>query len=276
MSGASPGKRPVWISAAIRMSSSMRRFSRLSSSRRTFSIFAAATLASAVSTRRSSSVKAWACWILSTYTRPITESLPSPAALTHRGAHIAVRMPEARIESSLRKRASSSTFGSSSETRSSITRRAIERLTRVSTSPLWRERPALMCGTPPSSSRIAPRSAVTASSSSSSTRSNSSPSGRCTTSSLAALLRIASTRFCRCSSAASIAGRVLIAESSRTEKTRVPSGSRSSSSSPPSSAKKVSVCSPSVITSPGRSRCHSRTGSPFSSVPFLLLRSLTQ
>ena len=59
--GASRGSRPVWISAAIRMSSSRRRFSRLSSSRRAFSILAAATLASAVSTRRSSSSKEWAC-----------------------------------------------------------------------------------------------------------------------------------------------------------------------------------------------------------------------
>jgi hypothetical protein len=42
---------------------------------------------------------------------------------------------------------------------------------------------------------------------------------------------MASTRFWRCSSPGSIAGRVLIADSSRTEKTRVPSGSRSSSSS---------------------------------------------
>ena len=73
-----------------------------------------------------------------------------------------------------------------------------------------------------------------------------------------------------------MAGRVLIAESSRTEKTRVPSGSRSSSSSSSASAQKVRVCSPRVITSPGRSRRQSRTGSPFSSVPFLLLRSLTQ
>ena len=186
-------------------------------------------------------------------------------------------MPEARIESSLLKRTSSSTFGSSSETRSSIARRAIERLTRVSGSPL-REREALITGAggPPSRSRIAPRSAATASSSRSSTSSNSSSSGRWTTSSLAALLRIASTRFWRCSSAGSIAGRVLIADSSRTEKTRVPSGSRSSSSSPAASAQKVSVCSPRVITSPGRRRRQSRTGSPFSSVPFLLLRSLTQ
>ena len=75
---------------------------------------------------------------------------------------------------------------------------------------------------------------------------------------------------------ASAAGRAVIADSSRIEKTRVPSGSRSSSSSSTGSAQKVSVCSPSVITSPGRSRRASRTGSPFSSVPFLLRRSLTQ
>ena len=100
--------------------------------------------------------------------------------------------------------------------------------------------------------------------------------GWCTISSLAALLRMPSTRFWRCSSVGSMAGRVLIAESSFTEKTRVPSGSRSSSSGSAASTQKVRVCSPSVITSPGRRRRQSRTGSPFSSVPFLLLRSATQ
>ena len=49
------------VAAAIRMSSSMCRFSMLSSRSLTFSILAAATLARAVRTRRSSSVKAWAC-----------------------------------------------------------------------------------------------------------------------------------------------------------------------------------------------------------------------
>jgi hypothetical protein len=106
--------------------------------------------------------------------------------------------------------------------------------------------------------------------------SNRRSSGWCTTSSLAALLRIPRTRFCRWSSPGSMAGRVLMADSSRTEKTRVPSGSRSSSSSAPASAQNVSVCSPRVMTSPGRRRRHSRTGSPFSNVPFLLLRSPTQ
>ncbi len=99
--------------------------------------------------------------------------------------------------------------------------------------------------------------------------------GLCSTSSRAARLRIPSTRFCRRSSAGSAAGRAVIDDSSRTEKTRVPSGSLSSSSSA-ASAQKVRVCSPRVITSPGRSRRESRTGSPFSRVPFLLLRSLTQ
>ncbi len=116
-------------------------------------------------------------------------------------------MPEARIESSPLKRTSSSKFGSSSETRSSIARRAIERLMRVRLSPR-REREARItsCGGLPSRIRIAPRSAATASSSRPSTRSNSSSSGRCTTSWRAASLRIASTRFWRCSSAGSIAG----------------------------------------------------------------------
>ena len=57
--GAARGSRPRWISAATRMSSSRRRFSMLSSSSRTFSILAAATLASAVTMRRSSSPKEW-------------------------------------------------------------------------------------------------------------------------------------------------------------------------------------------------------------------------
>ena len=53
----------------------------------------------------------------------------------------------------------------------------------------------------------------------------------------------------------------------------VPSGSTASSS--PSSVQKVRLCSPSVMTSPSRSRRSSFTGWPFRSVPFLLWRSRT-
>ena len=153
-------------------------------------------------------------------------SWPPPPGLNQSGAHIAERMPEDRMLCSARKRASSMTLGRRSDTRSSMTRRAIERLTRPRASP-FRLREAFTCragGVPPRS-RMAPRSAGTASKSRLRILSNSSFSGRCSTSSLTALLRVASTRFCRCSSAGSMAGLVLMSLSSRTEKTRVPSGS---------------------------------------------------
>ena len=105
------GRRPCWISAAIRMSSSMRRFSMLSSRRRTFSILAAATFASAVRTRRSSSVNEWECCRRVQVDEADHGVAALPVDANHSGAHIAERMPEARIESSLLKRASSSTFG---------------------------------------------------------------------------------------------------------------------------------------------------------------------
>ena len=83
---------------------------------------------------------------------------------------------------------------------------------------------------------MAPRSAGTASKSRLRMRSKSSERGLWATSSLVALLTMVSTRFCRASSVGSMAGLVLMSDSSRAENTRVPSGSFSTSSKeePPS------------------------------------------
>ena len=99
---------------------------------------------------------------------------------------------------------------------------------------------------------MAPRSAGTASKSRSRTRSKSSFRGRWTTSSLAALLRIASTRFCRWQLRGIDGGLgVDVGELAHGEDARALGLAVSSS---PSSVQKVRLCSPRVITSPSRSR----------------------
>ncbi len=139
-------------------------------------------------------------------------------------------MPEERTLSWERKDASSSTLDRMSEMRSSMTLRAMERLTLVIVAPS-RLREALMTGTlgVPSRSRIAARSAGTVLNSRSRISSNSSGSGRWLTRALVAWVRMLRTRFWRCSSVGSIEGLVATSESSRAEKIRVPSGSKSSS-----------------------------------------------
>ena len=112
------------------------------------------------------------------------------------GAHIAERMPVARMLSWVEKAASSMTLEMRRASFFSSTRRTMDRLRRTIRSPC-RLREALITGWAgwPSRSMMAARSAGTASKSRSSTFSNSSASGRWTMSCLAASLSTPSTRF---------------------------------------------------------------------------------
>ena len=206
------GSRPRWISAATRMSSSMRRFSRLSSSRRTFSILAAATLASAVTMRRSSSLKESAPMQRVEVDEADDGVLPPLGGVNHRGAQMAERMPVERMLSWALKAASSRMFGMSSDSWSSSTLAGDGAADAASIGLALAAARGLdhrlAAGRPPGAGwrrarRAPPRRAGSGSCS------NSSGSGRCSSSVAWRSLSTLSTRFCRCSSSGSMAGLVL-------------------------------------------------------------------
>jgi hypothetical protein len=202
-------------------------------------------------------------------------------------------MPMAMMLSWVRSAESSSTLGMSTATRSASTRRAMERLMRVIFGPS-RTRSATISSSPPGAVRsTAARSAATASKSRSSTFSKISGSGRWVSRAPAASESTRSTRFCRDSASASPAGVRMSRDSSRAEKTWAPMGSvscsgwvcgvrsavlssRAETPAVGSGPRKVTKCSPRVMTSPERRRSDSRMGTRFTRVPFLLPRSTTQ